>query len=563
MLSLLHIENIAVIEKADIEFEQGLNVLTGETGAGKSIVIDAIGAVTGERTSREIVRTGAEKAFVSASFYAPGAASWLSENGIEPEDDIILSRSISAEGKNVCRVNGAPVSVAQLRSIGSLLLDIHGQNDGRSLLDESTHRAYLDAYGGLGESVENYTKEYSAYKELLRQRDALQMDESEKLRRTDMLRFRLEELSSAGLKPGEEERLAARRELLRHAEKLIESTNEAYAALYGSDSERGAADLIGEAEGAMRYAARLSEDFSGCADALAQLRYEAEDALEKVREMRDALDFSPGELDETERRLSLLQRLSKKYGGGSEQLLELLESTKKELDDIEYSDERLKKIEAELERQQSRTAAAAKSLSEERKKAATELKKRMEKELSELSMPSARFQAEFLPVSAECSFNASGCDEIRFLISANAGEEPGRISRIASGGELSRIMLAMKTVLCAGDGTGTLIFDEIDSGVSGIAAQRVGEKLAALSARKQVLCVTHLPQIAAMADTHFGIEKKEAAGRTATSVTRLDDERRKYEIARLYGGENITFTTLAGAEEQLAAAREYKRRERK
>ncbi len=563
MLSLLRIENIAVIEKAEVEFAPGLNVLTGETGAGKSIMIDALGAVTGERTSREIVRTGAEKASVSASFYAPEAAGWLEENGLEPEDDIILSRSISADGKNVCRVNGAPVSVSQLRSLGALLLDIHGQNDGRSLLDESTHRACLDAFGGLGQNVENYKKEYSAYKDLLQQRDALKMDESEKLRRTDMLRFRLQELSSAELKSGEEERLSARRELLRHAEKLIESTNEAYAALYGSDSDEGAAALIGEAESAMRYAARLSEDFSECADALSQLRYEAEDALEKVRELKEKLDFSPGELDETESRLALLHRLSKKYGGGSEQLIELMESTEKELEDLEYSDERLKKTEEELEKQKAKTLAAAKSLSEKRRSAAKELKTRIEKELSELSMPSARFETEFMPVSADCGFNASGCDEIRFLLSANAGEEPGRISKIASGGELSRIMLAIKTVLSADEGAGTLIFDEIDSGVSGIAAQRVAEKLAALSGGKQILCVTHLPQIAAMADVHFGIEKKEAAGRTSTSVTLLDDERRKHEIARLYGGDNITFTTLAGAEEQLGAAKEYKRRIRK
>jgi len=564
MLSLLYIENFAVVGKASVEFGRGLNVLTGETGAGKSIVIDAIGAISGGRVSREIVRTGADRALVSATFYAPQAEEWLTENGIDSEDggEIVVSRSISSDGKSVCRVNGIPVTVSALRTLGALLMDVHGQNDGRNLFDESTHLAYLDNIAALGDDTAKYSRFYHEYQDVLAKTKSLQLDENEKEHRIDLLKYRINELAEADIKPGEEETLESRCTILRHAEKLIKSVERAYDALYGGSSE-GAVSLITEASDALHDAARISENFNGAAKSVDELRYMAEDALEQVRDIRNVLDFSPDELDETEGRLALIKKLTKKYGCDSARLSLILENSKRELDDIEYADERSAKLRAELEKQCALTLAEAKKLSDKRRNGALILQEKISKELASLSMPKVRFEVEFAPKNTQTGFDSTGCDDVRFLMSANVGEDLGRISKIASGGELSRIMLAMKTVLADDGNADTLIFDEIDTGVSGIAAQRVGEKLASLSDSKQIICVTHLPQIASMADLHFEIAKRESDGRTNTDVKELDREERKYEIARLYGGDNITQTTLDGAEEQLGAADEYKRRNRK
>lgn len=556
MLSDLHIENIAVIERADISFSKGLNILTGETGAGKSIIIDALMAVMGARTSRELVRTGADKALSTAVFTGGKANAWLSENGIEAEDEIILQRRIAEDGKSSCRVCGTPVSAAQLRELSMLLLDIHGQNDGRQLLDEERHREYLDNFGAYGADIEDYKSAYDLYHEIKKEIKHLSLDEAEKERLSDSLRAAIEELEKAKLREGEEAELSARRELLHNAEKLTEAINSAYGTLYGGDEN--AVSLTDGAKNDVARAARYCADLSKCEKTLSDASFMLRDAAETLRDFLAGLDFSPEEYDRIEARLALLRKLSKKYGGDEKQLIEKLKASKRQLDDIEYSDDRLAKLTSQLEKQKVLVTAAAKKLTEARRAAAQLLETRIVSELKALSMPSVSFVVDIMPINNTDGFDATGGDEIRFLMSANKGEKPGPISKIASGGELSRIMLAMKNVFSEKDELETLVFDEIDTGVSGVAASRVGEKLAELSRHKQVLCVTHLPQIAAMADTHYLIEKEERGGRTYTSVTELDRDGRKCELARLHGGDNITDNTLISAGEQLDAAERFK-----
>lgn len=556
MLRELHIENIAVIERADIEPGAGLNVLTGETGAGKSIVIDSLEAVLGARASRELVRTGAARASVTAAFTADNAEDWLEENGLDAEDGVIIRRRVSQDGKSSAQVNGVPVAAAELRALGSGLLDIHGQNDGRQLMDETRHRDYLDGFAGMAEQLSRHRELYSAYRETAAQLRRLDEAESERERRERDLRQTAEELGAANIRPGEEESLSSRRELLRNAEKLREALDAAYEALYGG--EGSAAEQAGEASAWTERAAALAPELDEALAEIEQARSNIEDAAERLRDFREGLDFSPGEYDALETRLSQLRRLEKKYGRDEAGLAELLESAQRGLEELDSSVERRAELEAELAKRKKAAYNSAKELSKLRKAAGEELRERIELGLRELSMPSVRFEAEIVPMQGEPGFDESGMDEVRFLMSANAGETPGRISKIASGGELARIMLVMKDVLSERDGVPAMVFDEIDEGVSGIAAQRVAEKLARLARRKQVICVTHLPQIAAMADTHFLIEKTERDGRTYTKVTPLEREGRIRELARLHGGDNVTETTLASAAEQLDAAYKYK-----
>lgn len=556
MLRELHIENIAVIERADIEPGAGLNVLTGETGAGKSIVIDSLEAVLGARASRELVRTGAARASVTAAFTADNAEDWLEENGLDAEDGVIIRRRVSQDGKSSAQVNGVPVAAAELRALGSGLLDIHGQNDGRQLMDETRHRDYLDGFAGMAEQLSRHRELYSAYRETAAQLRRLDEAESERERRERDLRQTADELGAANIRPGEEESLSSRRELLRNAEKLREALDAAYEALYGG--EGSAAEQAGEASAWTERAAALAPELDEALAEIEQARSNIEDAAERLRDFREGLDFSPGEYDALETRLSQLRRLEKKYGRDEAGLAELLESAQRGLEELDSSAERRAQLEAELAKRKKAAYNSAKELSKLRKAAGEELRERIELGLRELSMPSVRFEAEIVPMQGEPGFDESGMDEVRFLMSANAGETPGRISKIASGGELARIMLVMKDVLSERDGVPAMVFDEIDEGVSGIAAQRVAEKLARLARKKQVICVTHLPQIAAMADTHFLIEKTERDGRTYTKVTPLEREGRIRELARLHGGDNVTETTLASAAEQLDAAYKYK-----
>ena len=558
MLQLLHIENIAVIERADVELGDGLNVLTGETGAGKSIVIDALGAVLGGKTSRELVRRGAAAALVTAVFTGQEALSWCEENGVEAEDgSVLLSRRITADGHSVCRVNGVPVSLAQMRELGNLLLDIHGQNDGQRLLDERFHRRYLDGFGHLEGDLDAYRAAYEAMRETGKAVEELSMDEGAKERQMDTLRYQIAELERAELKPGETEELAARRDFLRNASRITDGVNDAYLALSGSDRSDGACSLVENALSALQSASRFAPQLGDLAKRLQELDWAAKDAAEELRDFRESLDFTPGELDALESRLELLRRLGRKYGGDETALLAFLENCKEELDAMEFSGERLEKLEAELRERKAAVLSAGETLRKARKRAAGELGRRIADELSQLSMKGTLFEVEFEPLPEP---GAEGLDDVRFLMSANIGEKPGRISRIASGGELSRIMLAMKTVLSENDPVGSMVFDEIDTGVSGIAAQRVGEKLCALAGRKQILCVTHLPQIAAMADIQFAVEKRQENGRTYTDVRRLDPDGRRAEIARLTGGDNVTGLTLSSAGEQIQAADDWKRR---
>ena len=557
MLELLHIENIALIQEADIQFRPGFNALTGETGAGKSIVIDAMGAVLGGRTSRDLIRTGADRAFVSAEFsqVAPGLPG-LEEAGVRPDEDgcLLLQRELTADGKNLCRVNGRPVTVAQLRRIGGELLNIHGQHDGQQLLDEEQHLSYLDRFGRTEAFLAAYQSAYGAMAALLDQIRSLQMDEAEKARRMDTLRFQIGELERAELMPGEEEELLQRRELLRNGEKYLSALSGADYALSGGEEGGGAVSALRDAEEAISAVRNLSGGMGELYQRLEQLRCEAYDLAETIRDRREEFDFSPAELDAVESRSDLLYRLKKKYGATVEDMIAYLDRCRTELDEMETADDTLARLEKQLETARRAVLAAGADLTAARKAAAGELETRIQVELRDLDMHRVRFHIEF----GEKEPGPDGCDAVRFLMSANAGEDLKPIARIASGGELARIMLALKNVLAEQEAIGTLVFDEVDTGVSGRAAQKVAEKLAQVSRRKQVLCVTHLPQLAAMADTHFSVEKGERDGRTYTRVVLLDREQRKAELARITGGSHVTEALLESAGELLDQAERYR-----
>lgn len=555
MLELLHIENIAIIEAADIEFAPGFNALTGETGAGKSIVIDSLSAVLGQRTSRELIRTGAEKAFVSAAF--SGMVPELTEElGIQPEADgtLLLQREIQTDGKNVCRVNGRPVTVGQLRALGARLLNIHGQHDGQQLLDEEQHIVYLDSFGRVESLVITYAEKYKNFTDIRRQIGALQMDEAEKARRVDTLQYQIEELRRAKLTPGEEEELTARRGMLRNAEKFLDAVAGADYALNGDDSGGGALSALRQAQDALGGVRHLDDAFGQLYERLGEAYSEVYDIAATVEDKRGELDVSPGELDRVESRMDLLYRLKKKYGATVEDMLDYQARCEAELAQIEDAGDTLARLEQALSKAEKGARQAAQALSDARKAAAEQLTSQILTELQQLDMGKIRFAVDF----AEKPLDSDGMDTVRFLMSANVGEELRPIHKIASGGELARIMLAMKNVLSEQDHVGTMVFDEVDTGVSGRAAQKVAEKMARISRRKQVLCVTHLPQLAAMADTHFSVEKGERGGRTYTEVRRLDREQRRRELARLTGGSHVSQTMLDGAEELLVQAEKFR-----
>ena len=561
MLSLLHIENIAVIQTADIQFDRGFNALTGETGAGKSILVDAIGAIIGERTSRDLIRTGAKSSLVNAVFTGLPELDWFRENGVGPDEEgnLLIQREIQPDGKNICRINGRLITVSQLRQLGRQLLNIHGQHDGQQLLDERCHLDYLDGFGATGADLDAYRVCYNRLAALRREISALQMDEAEKARRIDSLEFQIGELERAELRSGEEEELTERRDLLRNAGKLMESVEGAHLALSGDDEREGAAALLGEAEQSLHAAGRISTQAAELLDKLAEVRCAADDIAEQIRDLRDAFDFEPGELDQIESRLDVLHRLKKKYGDSVDEMLDYLYRCKKELDEIQFSTDTIARLEKEQSKALADAGKAAEALSQTRKKAAKALEQRIQSELAQLDMPKVRFQVEFGPKPGEFAMDDTGMDEVQFLMSANVGEDLKPIQKIASGGELARIMLALKNVLAENDQVGTMVFDEVDTGVSGRAAQKVAEKLADVAHAKQVLCVTHLPQLAAMADVHFSVEKGERDGRTYTQVEPLSRQRRCEELARLTSGEHITDATLSAAEELLDGAEAYKK----
>ena len=547
MLSLLHIENIAVIESADISFDRGFNVLTGETGAGKSIVIDAISAVLGERAYRDMIRSGAAKASVRAVFTDVPEYPWFSENGVDYDPETVIQREIYLDGKNICRVNGSLVSVSILRKLGIQLINIHGQHDSASLFDEENHLAFLDAFADNRSLRESYSQAYQKVTELRREIDSLTMDESEKLRRMETLKYQIGEIEKAQLEPGEDEALEQRRKLLQNAEKLSSGLEEATQCLYGGEDTDGAAGLLAQAEHALARLGRFSDCFQSIHDRVADLMYQVQDAAEEVRDTRDSLNYSADELEQIESRLDVIHKLRRKYGVTCEDILAYLDKAKRELDEIEFADDHLERLKGKLKKAEKTAWDQALAFRKNRQEKAELLSQRILTELSQLDMPRVQFSCRF----QELELTPNGADGVAFYMSANAGEALKPMSKVASGGELARIMLAMKNVLAEKDQVNTLIFDEVDTGVSGRAAQKVAEKLRSVASHKQVLCVTHLPQLAALADTHLLIAKSERDGRTYTSVTPLDLEGRKRELARIIGGANITQTTLKSAEEML------------
>ncbi len=547
MLNLLHIENIAVIECADITFDRGFNILTGETGAGKSIVIDAISAILGERAYRDMIRTGAGKASVRAVFSQVPKLSWFAENGVEHDDEIVIHREIYLDGRNVCRVNGSPVTVSILRKLGIQLINIHGQHDSASLFDEDNHLVFLDSFADNEALRLAYGEKYAAVSSLRREIDKKTMDEGEKLRRMETLKFQIGEIEKAQLTAGEDEALEERRKVLQNAEKLSDGLCEAVECLYGGDDTDGAAALLSQAERALGKLSRYTDAFASIHEKVADLMYQVQDAAEEVRDVQDDLSYSADELEQIESRLDTIHKLRRKYGVTCADILAYLENAMQELDEIEFADDHLERLRLKLKKAEREAWDAAKTLRQSRRETAAVLSGRILTELAQLDMPRVQFECAF----TELELSANGADSVAFFMSANAGEALKPMSKVASGGELARIMLAMKNVLAEKDQVNTLIFDEVDTGVSGRAAQRVAEKLKSVAAYKQVLCVTHLPQLAALADTHLLIAKEERQGRTYTTVTPLDLEGRKKELARIIGGANITDTTLKSAEEML------------
>ena len=547
MLSLLHIENIAVIECADISFDRGFNVLTGETGAGKSIVIDAISAILGQRAYRDMIRTGTSKASVRAVFTDVPELSWFEENGVEYDPETIIQREIHLDGKNVCRVNGSLVTVSILNKLGIQLINIHGQHDSASLFDEDNHLQFLDDFARNEVLRFAYSESYGAVAKLRREIDALSMDEGEKLRRMETLKYQIEEIEKAGLTAGEDEELEARRKLLQNSEKIANGLNDAVENLYGGDDTDGAASMLATAERALARVAKFSPQISELHEKVADLMYQVQDAAELARDVQYELSYSADELDQIESRLDIIHKLRRKYGTTCAEILDYLEKAKQELDEIEFADDHIEHLKKKLAKAEKDAWDAAFTLRQNRMETAEVLSARILTELAQLDMPKVQFACQF----TELELTSNGADAVAFYMSANVGEALKPMSKVASGGELARIMLAMKNVLAEQDKVNTLIFDEVDTGVSGRAAQKVAEKLKSVARTKQVLCVTHLPQLAAMGDTHLLIAKGERDGRTYTTVTPLDIEGRKRELARIIGGANITETTLKSAEEML------------
>ena len=555
MLQLLHIENIAVIEQADIELEDGLTVLSGETGAGKSIVIDAIGALLGKRVSRDLVRAGARKGFVSAVFtgLSPALCALLEEMnlaGDEP-DTLHIQRQITADGKSTCRVNMKPVAASVLRQLAPYLIDIHGQNDGQKLLDEQHHIDYLDGYAGNEALLAAYQPQYQALLALRREITALETGEQERLQRIDMLTFHKEEIEQAALQPNEDETLAQRKAYFDHAGKIAGALHTALFALAGDDEVGGACALLDQAAEALTGLGEVSDAFDSLAEQAEEVRLLAADLRDSVASRSDNLDFSPAERELVEQRLDLIYRLKQKYGGTLAEIAAYHDKITAELDTLQDSDNRRDQLREQYHDQLAEARALAAKLTEARRAAAKRLEAEIVRELAELDMEKVKMR---IAVHTGTKLSAHGCDTVTFEISVNPGEPEKPLSKVASGGELSRIMLALKNVLTAGEDVGMLIFDEIDTGVSGHAAQQIARKLSAIARKKQTLCVTHLPQIAAMGDHHLLISKSVRGGRSYTDVRPMDRQHRIDEIARLLSGEQISEAARRNAEELLRSA---------
>ncbi|MDD3242389.1 MAG: DNA repair protein RecN [Eubacteriales bacterium] len=562
MLSKLCIQNIALIERAEIDFDSGLNILTGETGAGKSIIIDAMNLALGVRADRDIIKTGCSEAVVEAVFQIAGlpeVRAALEELEIYDGDELVLTRRLTAAGRNVCRVNGYIVPLGQLRGITARLIDILGQHEHQSLLDETLHRGMLDGFAGaaLVSPAGEMREAYRAFSQAKKEMDSLYGSADERLRRADILRYQIEEIDTARLKVGEEEETNSRIEFLRHAEEIAQAVSAALGELYqGRKDGASALDLTGEASQALGRIAGLSPEYAALQEKTDQVYYQMEDLTGELRALAETLEYDEGELDELVSRSELIRRLERKYGKSVEEVLAARAKMAGELYDIENADARLEELTAKLDKTRKTALACAQRLTALRKKSAERFEKRILEQLKELGMPHARFAVAFA-LLPEDAMTAHGRDDVRFLISPNPGEDLKPLARTASGGEMSRIMLALKNITAGADAIPTLIFDEIDTGISGKMARVVAQKLCEIAARHQVICVTHTAVIAAMGDHHFYIEKNTDGVRTTTSVTPVEGDARAAEIGRLVGGE-VTQTGLEHAREMLAWCRAYK-----
>lgn len=550
MLSRLYIENIAVIEKTEIDFTKGFNVLTGETGAGKSIVIDAISAVLGRRTSRELVRTGADSAFVSATFTDVGETTKeaLKNLAIPIEDELILEREFTLSGKNICKINSRPASISVLREISRFLINIHGQHESYELMSPDLHMGYIDSYGGHSEILREYTEVYAEYKDVCRVLNQKNSDERDRLRRADLLTFQIDELERAEIRAGEFSQLSEERNILANAQKLRELLSTASYYLKGDSGEfPGAVSLLSNACDEVSSAALVMDSVKTLSERLGSCYYDLEDISSELNSLAESIDDNPYRLEEIEMRLDLLSRLMKKYGDSEEELLAYLENIKSELSAIESFEEDREKLLLMQSELYEKSMKIAVKLSEARRETSEKFSREVMKRMRLLDMPSAVVSVSQITGD----LTDSGIDTLEFMVSTNAGEPVKPVSKVASGGELSRMMLSIKTVLSEKEPTDTLIFDEVDSGISGSAALRVGEALRDVSNSCQVLCVTHLPQIAAMAKSHYLIKKSEDNGRTYTKVIPLDTEGRVEELSRIIGGETVTETARSYAKELL------------
>lgn len=555
MLSLLHIENIAVIEQADLELEQGLTVLSGETGAGKSIVIDSIGAILGRRVSRELIRSGAQKGFVSAVFTKLSAPliKKLEEQELssEEEDTLHIQRQITQDGKSICRVNTKPVAAAVLKELAPYLIDIHGQNDGQKLLDERHHIHYLDGFAQNETLLQQYAPHYQALLSLKREITALETGEQERLQRIDMLSFHKEEIEAVSPKPNEDETLLQRKAFFDHAGKIASALEQARQALSGGDEVEGACILLGRAADAFVQISEVSDAYTAVLDRAQELRYLAEDLRDSVAAQCGNLDFSQAEQEITEQRLDEIYRLKQKYGETLGAVWEYHHKICEELQTLQTADTRRDALREQYRKELEQAKKIAMQLTQTRQEAAKRLEAQIVRELSELDMEKVRMR---IAVQTGTKLTQHGLDTVAFEISVNPGEPEKPLSKVASGGELSRIMLALKNVLTGGEDVGMLIFDEIDTGVSGHAAQQIARKLAAIAGKKQTLCVTHLPQIAAMGEHHLLISKSVRDGRSYTDVRPMDETVRIDEIARMISGDTITDASRGNARELIRAA---------
>lgn len=556
MLTTLYIENIAVIEKTSIDFSQGLNVLTGETGAGKSIIIDSINAIMGQRTSKELVRTGAKTALVTAQFddVNDTVKAKLKELGYDNEDDdtLILQRSISAAGKSTCKINARPASVTVLKEVAKNLINIHGQHESYELFSPDTHIDYIDSFGELNSELDDYREKYKKYKALKKQLNEANSDESARLHEIDLLTYQTTELFNADVQPDEIEQLENERIVLMNSEKIFTLLNDARELLDGDERTAGGVESVESAMNYIQRAASLNGEYESISESITDVYYNLRDCIEAISDAADSVESDPQRLEEIDERLDLLNRLTRKYGCECNELPSLAEKMQTRLEELLSYDKNRDQLEADYKEAENNALVAAQKLSEIRKKTAKVFSERVREEMSFLNMPNVQIVTQF----ENTDFYEKGTDKIEFLISANPGEPPRPVAKIASGGELSRMMLAIKTVLASTDDIDTLIFDEVDTGISGSAAQKVGMKLKEVSKSSQVLCVTHQAQLAALADAHYLISKQVEDGRTFTQVKLLDFDGRKHELSRIIGGVSITDAALAHAESMLKESEE-------